>query len=567
MPFDRDLGPPHHDANERLIIGVRFVAALVMFAALMTGTGPLHSTVVKLFVLAYTIHAAGLLVVNSFRPEWGIGRAGLLHVVDMVWAAAATTASGGVNSHIFPFFIFVLVTGAFRWGMWHTALDASLILLLASAQGVAAAAGLTTWPFEWDTFIVQSSFVVGVGLLLGVFAERERAVRLQALATAALVSRLTRAPRLGPAMRDALAGIVRMFGATRALLVVEEPDTRTRYLWQADTGRPGGVAVSFMSLSGDEAAAWLPDPSTSLLCCEVRRSPDAPGRTTMAVATDGRAEPGAFAVPPAVAAAAPWTVLLIAPLSVNRVWDGQLYILEPGGRPRGELRLRLLHRVVEQVSPALLTLYLLRRMRTRAESIERTRISKELHAGALQSLAALEMRLEVLRREADAVAPALAADVLYVRDLLHDTAIDVRELMYRLRASRVDARRLPDDLHDLVERFGRTTGISAQFERGVNTVSLTSHQCAAVMRLMQEALFAGLRHSFATRVRVRMEADASAWALIIEHNGRATEPRGLPDRVAALGGTVQAHSSAEGSTLEMIFPQAGETPLAILAAP
>jgi signal transduction histidine kinase len=570
-----EIGVHHREANERLVAGVRLVAALVLLTALTTDTGPLHPALVKQLVAGYAAYAAAVLVASWYWPAPVTGHSGVFHAIDMAWTAVATTVSGGLHSHVFPFFTFVLATAAFRGGMWRTLLNAAIIVGVASAQSVLGAVGLVTWTFEWDVFVVQSSLIVGLALLLGVIFEREHVLRIQTLAMADLVSRVGRSPSLGPAVRDTLVRLVGLCGARRAQLVIEEIDSPTVSVWLAEAQPSGAVKVGVTSVPRDEAAAWLSAPSLNLSACELRRPEGARGTAAMSVGLDAQGTlcAGSFTLPPVMASAA-WTVLLTVPINGNRFWGGQLYVLDPSRGPRGELRLRLLHRLVAQVSPALLTLYLLRRLRTRAESIERLRISKELHAGPLQTLAALEMRLEILRREADRVAPSLGAGVADVRDLLHDGAIEVRELMYRLRSSRVDARRLPYDLADMVERFGRTTGIDARFVWAADRLSLRPYQCAEVVRLLQEALVDARRHSGATSILVRVAADACAWELSIEDNGRGLgfvgrmtheqladhghAPRSLRARVVALGGLLTASSSPAGTKLEMTFPLPGQ---------
>jgi signal transduction histidine kinase len=266
----------------------------------------------------------------------------------------------------------------------------------------------------------------------------------------------------------------------------------------------------------------------------------------------------------------PWKTLLVVPFSVGNVWSGQLYVLDPSRRPRGELRLRFLFDITEQVTPGLLNLYLLRRLRSRAESLERGRISRELHDGVLQSLAGLEMRIEVLRRHGAPGAPALARELTEIQQVLRQESMNLREVTQRLRPTEVDARRLPGTLADIVGRFSRASAIETRLDWMVDRLDLPPRHCSEVLRIVQEALFNVRRHSGATRALVRVEADACVWALIVEDNGRGLGftgrlsheqldargkgPRVIRERVSALGGMVEAESSSAGTRLEMTFP-------------
>jgi signal transduction histidine kinase len=281
-----------------------------------------------------------------------------------------------------------------------------------------------------------------------------------------------------------------------------------------------------------------------------------------------------IALPPAVLAVSEWRELLAVPFAASGVWNGQLYVIDPVARPRGELRVRFLAAIAQQITPGLLNLYLVRRLRSRAESLERGRISRELHDGVLQSLAGIDMRLEVLRRQAAASESSDLADELgELQRLLQGESVDLRQLMLRLRPTDVDARRLPGAVADLIERFGRGGDIQARLEWAVSRLNLPPHHCSEILRIVQEALFNVRRHSGATRALVRVEADADAWALIVEDNGcglgftgrltseelelLAKGPRVIRERAVALGGLLSVESSDHGTRLEITFSREG----------
>ncbi|HSL23379.1 MAG TPA: histidine kinase [Vicinamibacterales bacterium] len=558
-------------SDERLLAGARFLAVFVLSVA--TALDPGHSTAIEWFVGVYLFYAAIVFAASGTRSRWIVGHAGRLHAVDILWATIATTLTGGTSSNIFPFFAFVLAASSFREGVRGTLRDAAIVVVVATGQAVAARAGVTPAPVHLDLFVVRLAYIgIGIGVLFGVLSERQRRSRFEALAVADLVARVSRAPRLGPAVRTMLGRLLEVFAAQEALLAVEEAETRALSLWHA-SWRPGAdAAVSHTPLLRHDASAWMPEPSLAVSACELRRAHRDKGPALVSTALDARgaAIKAAFPVPPAVGSC-PWRRLVTVAIAAPGVWAGQLYLLDPERWPGGEWRLRFLQTIVRQVGPGLETLYLLRRLRSRAESLERARISRELHDGVLQSLAGLEMRVDVLRRSAERLAPAVAPDLGELRDLLHGEAIELRELMQRLRTANVDARGLPGELADLVGRFGRTADIDARLDWTVDRLSLTPRQCSELMRIVQEALFNVRRHSGATRVVVRVEADVCAWALIVEDNGRGlgfngrlrheqmetpgTGPRVIRERVAALGGMLDVESSSSGTRLEMTFPR------------
>jgi signal transduction histidine kinase len=263
--------------------------------------------------------------------------------------------------------------------------------------------------------------------------------------------------------------------------------------------------------------------------------------------------------------------LIAAVVDTKKVLDARLFLVDPAYPRRPEARLALLQDLVRQVTPAFLNLYLLRRLRSRASLRERERLSCELHDGLIQTLTALEMRLEVLRADAEATSKALAAEVASARDVLHEEALKSRELFERLRPVGGDAERLSLGIADMVQRFSHASGIDARLFWTRDTLDLSPRQCRAVFRIVQEALVNVRRHSGASQVVVRLAADAYDWALVIEDNGRglgftgrltheeieATEagPRVIRRRVASLGATLGIESSPSGLRLEIAWPR------------
>ncbi len=80
-------------------------------------------------------------------------------------------------------------------------------------------------------------------------------------------------------------------------------------------------------------------------------------------------------------------------------WSGRVFLFDPEMMGEPEDELRFLQEFAQQVGPAIYNVYLMRRLRERAGALERARFARELHDGAIQSLIAVEMQLDVLRRQ------------------------------------------------------------------------------------------------------------------------------------------------------------------------
>jgi signal transduction histidine kinase len=81
-------------------------------------------------------------------------------------------------------------------------------------------------------------------------------------------------------------------------------------------------------------------------------------------------------------------------------WRGRILLFNPSWRGDKQEELRFLLDLVHQVGPAIYNVYLLHRLRRRAGAAERARFARELHDGAVQSLIAVEMQVDVIRLSA-----------------------------------------------------------------------------------------------------------------------------------------------------------------------
>ena len=139
--------------------------------------------------------------------------------------------------------------------------------------------------------------------------------------------------------------------------------------------------------------------------------------------------------------------------------------------------------------------FVLGRMRSRIGAMERARVARELHDGTIQSLVAVEMEVDVLRRRADQAGLALAGDLARVQGLLRSEILELRDTMQRLKPIEITPDELVGFLDTTVARFGRDSGIRAIFDCAVEDVDLTARVCREIGRIVQEALQNVRKHS------------------------------------------------------------------------
>jgi len=219
--------------------------------------------------------------------------------------------------------------------------------------------------------------------------------------------------------------------------------------------------------------------------------------------------------------------------------------------------------------------YLLRRLRLRAGAVERARVARELHDGAVQSLIAMEMQVDVVRRQCSGESEVVSSELGRIQSLLREEVLKLRELMQEMKSIDVDSRKLPIFVTDTVERFQRETGIGARFVFDLEPSGMEPRVCREVARIVQEALVNVRKHSKARHVLVRLDANGSEWKLTIEDDGQGFDFSGrltqseldqarkgpvvIKERVRLIDGELTIESNpGQGSRLEITVPQQRE---------
>jgi two-component system sensor histidine kinase DegS len=147
--------------------------------------------------------------------------------------------------------------------------------------------------------------------------------------------------------------------------------------------------------------------------------------------------------------------------------------------------------------------------------------------------------------------------------------------MFELTPARLEPRRLPEALGDLVEKFKRASGIAAHFVCEVDEVEGSPRTCREVARILQEALVNVKKHSGARNVLVHFRVGAGFWKLVVDDDGRGYDFEGtlshesldrmrrgpgvIKERLRVIGGSLEIESvPGAGSRLEVTIPMSGK---------
>ena len=198
-----------------------------------------------------------------------------------------------------------------------------------------------------------------------------------------------------------------------------------------------------------------------------------------------------------------------------------------------------------------------------AQELERARLARELHDETGQALTSILLGLKQLE-QAEA-APATAAAIDSVRELVVSTLQDVRRLAVELRPSVLDDFGLVAAVERLADTFRERSGLAVDLETGLGGTRLPAAAETTLYRVIQEALANIVKHADATHVSILLQRKGRTVLAVVEDDGAGFDPAfsredalglaGMRERVALAGGRLQVESTpGAGTTLVAEVP-------------
>ena len=568
-----------------------FLAVSALVAIQMDPTELGHSWAAYGLFVFYMANGVLILMLLRRREQSTAAFRLMVHAGDILWPAVISVFSEGPRAPFFLFFVFVLAAAAYRWGLWETlATAAAEVALLWAGSFVVLHShlghgGTLPWPvfaglhvnvpeFEPNRLFMQSVYLLVMGLLLGYLAEQQKHLRAEKAVVTGTLSRIRVEAGLTRTIEQIFSEALTMYGASGVIVASQESHSKRVFVGELnkDSG-PAPSEFRWLESASRDAKIYLDDFPGSVCYAAL----DGDRWTTLALDDTGRKVPveqvEQFSQLQQVR---PFGGLIAVSFLFGREWRGRVFLFNPSWRGEKQEELRFLLDLVRQVGPAIYNVYLLHRLRRRAGAAERARFARELHDGAVQSLIAVEMQVDVLRRQADAGKP-IGAELGRIQSLLREEVLKLRELMQQMKAIDVDAQRLLGVLHDTVERFQRETGISARFVTDLDDLDMPQRVCREILRIVQEGLVNVRKHSGARHVLVRLDSSQTKWNLTMEDDGKGfpfdgrynrdqmdetgNGPMIIMERVGLIAGELTVESNpGQGTRLEVTVPRDGEVP-------
>jgi signal transduction histidine kinase len=430
--------------------------------------------------------------------------------------------------------------------------------------------GVSVQGMDSQQLFMTSVYLIVLGFLLGYMSENQKKVRAErAVITRVLSSTRVEAGLTGT-MQQILGEVISIYGAHRVLTASQERNSYRVFLAEVKHGAEGNEELRWREALPENEKVYLFDSPADAIYAA--RNSDS-FRTVLLDHEGGRLRDEDTGFLDALARVEKFDAVVSVALLFGSEWSGRIFLFDPEMMGNPEEELRFLQEFAQQVGPAIYNVYLMRRLRERAGALERGRFARELHDGAIQSLIAVEMQLDVLRRQSGTQALAVNSELGRIQKLLREEVLKLRELMQAMKSFEVNAERLLGFISDTVERFRRETGIAAEFVSEMERVDLTQKACRELARIVQESLVNVRKHSGAHNVLVRLAQRAGNLQLTVEDDGKGFSfsgrlshveletsgkgPAVIRERVRLLAGELAIESTpGHGARLEVRIPPA-----------
>jgi signal transduction histidine kinase len=409
----------------------------------------------------------------------------------------------------FPY-LYVCWTAGMRWGdraglPLAGALALALVLLTAQR-------GEIQWlrVMSWLLFTV-GIFAAGAGLTL--LGDRSRIFAAQNEFFSRITATMQVDQGLAECLRLFLEEIAAAFESEEALLIFRDTDLERLFLWRLVAGESERLIPESFPLS--RADGFLLDnieASVVLYYLQGRGSGFAWDRR------NGRPLSTLPRIPGPMLHQLKVRSLMTVAFEQEEKPVGRILLLN-GRRSYSKQDLAWLERIAAHISSSLENVFLLRHLRARAIEAERSRISRDLHDGILQTLLSIEIQLDVLRRKVGATPEQAVASLTNLQATVKNESADLRHFVTDLRPLRVQSADMVDLMRGFGERFRNESTIALDLLIDSTQLQAPDRVCREVFQIYREALNNIKKHAKASHVVVKLSQDDSRLVLMVDDNG------------------------------------------------
>lgn len=546
---------------ERQVTLARAVTAALSLVALLETSGALVRRWPLMILMAYLVLALAAALVERFAGSAGL-RIPLALDLAVLFAFVFLTPSVSAFWFLLLFAVFALATrGNVR---------AMLALVGLATVGIIVRVAVEE-PFGWQSVwrwiaIGSGTLVSGLGMGFLGAREREHFVRQQFLER--ITGLLQFDHGLTESIRQALGEIAVAFGCEQACLAFRDDELERLFVWKVRPSDRDPRGPETLPLS--RADTFLLDTLEVSMAWEYRNG------SGEGFGWDRRSGEQFRTVPPPPESTRQEfsaRSLLAATIESSGRPAGRVLLFNPSApRPRfSEGDLRWFEQIIRHVGPPLENIFLLRSLRARAVEAERSRISRDLHDGVLQTLLSLKIQLDVLRKKLPQAPEHASSELEGLQKTVQQESEELRRMVTDLRPLRVESADMRELMMGFAERFRREHGLAVDLFIKDRDLRIPDRICRELFQIYRESLHNIKKHADASHVVVKLEQDEAKVSLVVDDNGRGFSfsgrytseeldrlrlgPISIKERTRGVGGTLTVESNpGHGARLTVEIP-------------
>ena len=532
-----------HASSRVIALGRVLLAILFLVAIGVDISQPAQAPAIAYTVFfSYLAFAAGL-VALTWNNWWLDARlAGPAHALDSIVFSLIVVLTLGYTSPVIPFFMFLLLSAAIRWGWRETALTAILLTLLYLVAGLLAVPAGNL--IEMQHFVVRTGHVVILSLILIWFGINQWGAGPLTWDK----DRLAETPFDQSPVQSGLRAAMAAVGARTGCFAWLEGGEVT-CLATADD-RSTSVSLHEAEIAG--ALATTPFLYDLPRGRALRR--DAERNLRALVPADVIGEQAAAALRLREGIAIPVR---------SDAGEGMLFL---EGIPNLSIdHIELGESVSANVASHVQRHALFEAAGESAEARSRLMLARDLHDSVVQFLAGAAFRIEALKRSVTS-GRAIEPELEELKQLMLQEQVELRSFIAALRSgSEIALNEFARDMNALAERLSRQWGIECSVSARPATIMIPSRLHRDPQQLVREAVATAVRHAGAKTVTIELSAAPDKLRVELTNDGarypRTGEylemPQSLTERVEQAGGDIEVSRGMDVTKLSISLPLSG----------
>jgi signal transduction histidine kinase len=462
---------------------------------------------------------------------------------------------------------FVAFAAGYRWNLRVSLLLCFGLLLLAMALEIRRAEQTQTpQHLMYSFYFVGATFLGAAGMAF--LGDRNRKFASQQDFLSRLATTMHVELGLAESLRLLLEEFAQEFQTNEALLAYRDTDLERIFIWRLKSGESERLIPENIPLT--RADGFLLDDKDASLCWNslegrgvgfgwdrrdgqmLKTLPRLPGPTQQELGIQN---------------------LITVAFDQDERPAGRIFLVnrKPGRVPFTKDDLAWFERISRHISASLENIFLLRHLRARAIEAERSRISRDLHDGILQTLLSIEIQLDVLRRKVHSQPDQMESALTSLQQTVRNEGGELRHMVTDLRPLRVQSADLVDLMRGFGERFRNESDLPLDLLIDSADLHAPDRVCREIFQIYREALNNIKKHAKASHVVVKLSQDDSRLVLVVDDNGEGFSfagrftgdeldrlrlgPISIKERTRTVGGVLTVESNpGHGARLTIEVP-------------